>query len=71
MKKFFKIATKCVGAYAVFNTLIWAWVGSGRFIKRYLDDSNPSVFVCMDIVFDEAEESWGQYIGLIKSCFNK
>lgn len=71
MKKFFKIATKCIGAYAVLNTLVWAWVGSGLFIKRYLDDSHPSITECFDMVFDEAAESWGQYIRLIKSLFNK
>lgn len=76
MMKFIKTVAKVigaiVGAYAVFNTLVWAKVGASRALKYTLDNWDDikdlsmveKVWVVDGAVFDESDAEWERFKAL-------
>lgn len=77
MKKLAKIVGIGVGGYAVFNTLLWAYVGVGRYMHDvYTDDRINDlvvgeldigqivdfVFDNLDVSFDTSTEGWKMWL---------
>lgn len=67
MKKVFKIAGKIIGGYAIFNTLCWAWVGTGRCIEHVDANSEKSVGGIIEDIIDETAASWKKFFGWCKA----
>lgn len=76
MKKFIKTVAKVIGAiigaYAAFNTLVWAKVGVSRAIKHTLDNWEDLQDLTMvekawavnGAVFDESDAEWERFKAL-------
>ena len=69
MKKVLKIAGGIIGGYAVLNTLVLAWVGSGRVLKHRFENPDETQYELYDTIFDETTQSWKPYVELFKRLF--
>lgn len=77
MKTVFKIFRKLVKLYLVLNTLCWAFIGSGLYLKRGLSDKykNKTVVEIQSDLLDESLEGYKKWFKgfkeALKKAFNK
>lgn len=77
MRNVFKIFKKIVKGYLVLNTLCWAFIGSGIYLKRGLNDKykNKTAVEIQGDLLDESLEGFKElFKGMkkaLKIAFNK
>lgn len=71
MKKVLKIVGIIIGAYAVWNTLVWAWVGMGHHFSR-VKNENPwlthTTWSWLAELRREASENWRWFFKVLKEA---
>lgn len=61
MKKLKKVVGIGVCGYAIVNTLVWAYVGTGRYLKDVCASNNSS-FDELNYSFESADEGWKTWL---------